>query len=48
MRKTWEDGWDFLEVNFDAGLLVALKRQPKPPVQQGNYDQWDKIGARTT
>lgn len=34
--------WSAIEVNFDAGLLVALKRQPKPPVQQGNYDQWDK------
>lgn len=35
--------FDVLEVNFDAGLLVALKREPKPPVQQGNFDIWDKV-----
>jgi predicted O-methyltransferase YrrM len=39
MRK-WE-GWDCLEVNFDAGLLVALKREKKGPVTDFK-DQWDK------
>jgi hypothetical protein len=38
--------WDCLEVNFDAGLLIALKRQPKPPVSQGDFDEWD--GRRRT
>jgi hypothetical protein len=41
-RKSHASDWDFLEVNFDAGLLVAVKREPKPSVQQGDYDQWDK------
>jgi predicted O-methyltransferase YrrM len=33
--------WDFLEVNFDAGLLIALKREPKKEPIQGNVDPWD-------
>jgi predicted O-methyltransferase YrrM len=33
--------FDFLEVNFDAGLLVAVKREPKGPVTDFK-DQWDK------
>jgi predicted O-methyltransferase YrrM len=41
-RREGRGMWDFLEVNFDAGLLIALKREPKPPVIQGDYDQWDK------
>ena len=35
-------GWDFLEVPFDAGLLIALKRQSRPAATQGDFDQWDK------
>jgi hypothetical protein len=36
--------WDFLEVAFDAGLLVALKREPRPAPTQGDFDQWDAAG----
>lgn len=36
-------GWGIIEVPFDAGLLVAVKRSsPRPKPTQGDYDQWDK------
>lgn len=41
MRAGWR-GWDFIEVNFDAGLLVAMKREPRLPPTQDDMDPWDK------
>lgn len=41
MRVGWR-GWDFLEVPFDAGLLVALKREARPAPIQDDVDPWDK------
>lgn len=41
-KEHGDGGWDFLEVNFDAGLLVCLKREPKPAPIQGDVDPWDK------
>ncbi len=44
MREGWSpfNEWDFLEVAFDAGLLVAVKRQPRPAPIQDDHDPWDK------
>lgn len=41
----WAKGdseWGFIQVPFDAGLLVALKNQPLPEPIQGDDDPWDK------
>ena len=34
--------WDFIEVPFDAGLLVAVMRRGRPEPTQGDYDDWDR------
>jgi hypothetical protein len=41
LRCSLPKWWDFLEVVFDAGLLVALKKFEYPPCVQGNVDPWD-------
>jgi len=43
VRQQWV-GWDFLEVMFDCGLMVALKREEKGPCEgQDIGEKWDKV-----
>lgn len=42
LKSFTDHHWHFLEVNFDAGLLVCIKREFRPAPQQGDYDPWDK------
>lgn len=41
IRLTWS-GWDFIEGNFDTGLMVAIKREKKPVPDHPDFDEWDK------
>jgi predicted O-methyltransferase YrrM len=36
------DIFDTISVPFDAGLLVAVRREPLPEPTQGDFDPWDK------
>ena len=40
-RWAKEDSWGFIQVPFDAGLLVAIKNEPLPEPIQGDEDPWD-------
>lgn len=38
-------GWDFVEVAFDSGLMVALKKPVKKAARMPDADPWDKNDA---